>query len=168
MSAAEQLMHMSRRKNQDPVRDYAILRVLLHTALRVNEFVELQLSQYRGKHLVNISHLTAKRRSVLREIRHVGLSDESVQRLATSLIVGSSGQSERFLREELRQRVRSAIEQLPDEFREVLIMRRIEQMSVAEIGAAVGVPPGTVKSRVFRGLEKLQNMLSDVATGDER
>ncbi len=55
MSAAAQLMHMSRRKNQDPVRDYAILRVLLHTALRVNEFVELQLSQYRGKHLVNMS-----------------------------------------------------------------------------------------------------------------
>ena len=27
----------------------------MHTALRVNEFVELQLSQYRGKHLVNIS-----------------------------------------------------------------------------------------------------------------
>ena len=46
---------MSRRKNQDPVRDYAIFRMLLHTALRVNEFVELQLSQYRGKHLVHIS-----------------------------------------------------------------------------------------------------------------
>ena len=37
------------------MRDYAILRVLLHSALRVNEFVSLQLSQYKGKHLVNIS-----------------------------------------------------------------------------------------------------------------
>jgi len=54
LSAAEQLIHTSTKKNQDPVRDYAILRVLLHSALRVNEFVGLQLSQYKGKHLVNI------------------------------------------------------------------------------------------------------------------
>ena len=54
LDTAQKLIHSPRRKDQNPVRDYAALRVLLHSALRVEEFCNLQLSQYRGKHLLNI------------------------------------------------------------------------------------------------------------------
>jgi integrase/recombinase XerD len=54
ISAAEQLVHIQTRANQRPRRNYAILRVLLHTALRVDEFCSLDRNQYKGKHLVNI------------------------------------------------------------------------------------------------------------------
>jgi integrase len=54
ISAAEQLIHIQTRANQRPRRNYAILRVLLHTALRVDEFCSLERNQYKCKHLVNI------------------------------------------------------------------------------------------------------------------
>jgi site-specific recombinase XerD len=53
-AAAEQLVRLSRRADQNPLRDFAILLVLLHTGLRVSELLALDLSQYRDKHLVNI------------------------------------------------------------------------------------------------------------------
>ena len=49
-SSAEQLLHLRRRKNQQPLRDYAIFMVLLHTGLRVSEMLRLDLADYRGKH----------------------------------------------------------------------------------------------------------------------
>jgi site-specific recombinase XerD len=53
-SASEQLMQLSTRRNQLPYRDNAILHLLLTTALRVHEMINLDLDQYRGKHLVNV------------------------------------------------------------------------------------------------------------------
>ena len=53
-SAAEQLIHIHRRRNQTAVRDYAILLILLHTGLRLSELLGLQLDQYQGKHLLNV------------------------------------------------------------------------------------------------------------------
>jgi integrase len=59
------LVHLSRRANQNPQRDYAVLLVLLHTALRVSELLALDLDQYRDKHLVNIRR---KDKKVTREL----------------------------------------------------------------------------------------------------
>lgn len=44
---------------------------------------------------------------------------------------------------------------LPNEFREVLILREMQEMSYREISAVVGVPIGTVMSRLSRGREQL-------------
>jgi integrase/recombinase XerD len=64
-SAAEQLCHINTRADQNPVRDQAILLVLLHTALRVSELLALDLAQYDGKYLVNIRR---KGKAVTREL----------------------------------------------------------------------------------------------------
>jgi integrase/recombinase XerD len=53
-SAAEQLLHLKTAKNQSPLRDYALFLVLLHTGLRVSELLGLDLTQYQGKHFVNV------------------------------------------------------------------------------------------------------------------
>ena len=45
----------------------------------------------------------------------------------------------------------SAIAALPEEFREVLILREMEDMSYREIAAVTGAPIGTVMSRLARG-----------------
>jgi RNA polymerase sigma factor (sigma-70 family) len=55
--------------------------------------------------------------------------------------------------------VRSAIEQLPVDFREVLVLREIEGLSYKEIAAVVRVPIGTVMSRLARGRERLNAVL---------
>jgi len=52
--AAEQLLHLKKGRGQNPLRDFAIFLVLLHTGLRVSELLGLDLDQYQGKHLQNV------------------------------------------------------------------------------------------------------------------
>jgi RNA polymerase sigma-70 factor, ECF subfamily len=59
--------------------------------------------------------------------------------------------------------VNAAIAQLPDEFREAVILGDIEGLPYAEIAGIVGVPLGTVKSRLFRGRRLLAVQLRDYA-----
>ncbi len=56
-----------------------------------------------------------------------------------------------------------AIDSLPDEFRETLVLSDVEQLSYAEIAEVTGVPIGTVKSRLFRARQALQQLLYDYA-----
>ena len=59
-----------------------------------------------------------------------------------------------------RQTVRTAIEQLPPEFREVITLRELEGASYKEIADVAGVPIGTVMSRLARARRQLQMILS--------
>ena len=56
--------------------------------------------------------------------------------------------------------VREAIEALPPEFREVVILREMEGLSYKEIAAVAGVPVGTVMSRLARARARLQERLA--------
>lgn len=56
-------------------------------------------------------------------------------------------------------RVRAALEQLPTDFREVIVLRELEGMSYKEIAAVVQVPLGTVMSRLARARERLLHAL---------
>lgn len=55
--------------------------------------------------------------------------------------------------------LRRAIEQLPMEFREVMILRELEELSYKQIAAIAGVPVGTVMSRLARARKRLQQLL---------
>ncbi len=56
-------------------------------------------------------------------------------------------------------RVRACVHDLPDEFRDAVILRDLEGLSYEEIATALGLPPGTVRSRIHRGRLCLQEML---------
>jgi RNA polymerase sigma factor (sigma-70 family) len=56
-------------------------------------------------------------------------------------------------------RVRSALEQLPADFREVIVLRELEGLSYKEIAAVVQVPIGTVMSRLARARDRLLHLL---------
>jgi RNA polymerase sigma-70 factor (ECF subfamily) len=62
---------------------------------------------------------------------------------------------------QLRERLLSAIEQLPDEQREVFLLREVADLPFREIAAVVGAPENTVKSRMRYALEHLQTALSE-------
>lgn len=62
---------------------------------------------------------------------------------------------------ELSERIASAVEELPNEQREVFLMRQVSHMPFKEIAAVVGVPENTVKSRMRYALERLQQALAD-------
>ena len=56
-----------------------------------------------------------------------------------------------------------AIDELPEEFREALVLSDVEGMSYAEVAQITGVPVGTVKSRLYRARQALQRKLYDYA-----
>jgi RNA polymerase sigma-70 factor (ECF subfamily) len=57
--------------------------------------------------------------------------------------------------------IQNAINSLDDAFREVIVLRDIEDLEYDEIAKITGLPLGTVKSRINRGREKLKNILSN-------
>jgi len=65
----------------------------------------------------------------------------------------------RLLQQTTVAHVREALDQLPVDFREVMVLREIEGMSYKEIGSVVQVPIGTVMSRLARGRERLLALL---------
>lgn len=62
-----------------------------------------------------------------------------------------------------RASLRAAIGRLPDEFREVIVLREIEGLTYAEIAQVTDVPAGTVMSRLARARRRLQEALNPAA-----
>jgi RNA polymerase sigma factor (sigma-70 family) len=60
-------------------------------------------------------------------------------------------------------RVQRAIQELPADFREVIVLRELEGLSYKEIAAVVGIPIGTVMSRLARARERLLAILEPSA-----
>lgn len=60
--------------------------------------------------------------------------------------------------------IQQALDQIPEDFREVVVLRDVQQLTYEEISEITGLPMGTVKSRINRGRTKLQELLADVYT----
>jgi RNA polymerase sigma-70 factor (ECF subfamily) len=61
---------------------------------------------------------------------------------------------------EARETLSDALDHLPPEFREVIVLREIEELSYKEISQVVDVPVGTVMSRLSRARKRLQEALT--------
>jgi RNA polymerase sigma-70 factor (ECF subfamily) len=105
-------------------------------------------------------HLVARKRSVAREQFGIPeLPDESAAVLAERLMNNGSSPSARLIREEMRERVRKALDRLPGRDREVLVLRYLEQLSPAEAAVVLGISEGAVKTRQTRALVRLGELL---------
>lgn len=62
-------------------------------------------------------------------------------------------------REEMREAVRRAVATLPQELREVVVMKELEGLTFQEISDALDVPLSTVKSRLYTALKQLRMRL---------
>ena len=60
-----------------------------------------------------------------------------------------------------RKRVHIALKKLPEFYREVLILRELDELSYREIADVVGVSVGTVMSRLSRGRARMRVLLAD-------
>ena len=65
-----------------------------------------------------------------------------------------------LLRATVRDDLQAALDSLPDIFREVVWLRDVEEFTYAEIAGIVGIPIGTVMSRISRGRRLLFERLS--------
>jgi RNA polymerase sigma-70 factor (ECF subfamily) len=112
-------------------------------------------------------HVQAAKRSVLREEPGLlALPDESLADLAERLATSTTSPSHRLLRKDQHQHFRQALARLPERDREVLVLRHLEALSVAETAAAMGLSEGAVKMRHVRALERLRAMLEDPRGGE--
>ena len=57
--------------------------------------------------------------------------------------------------------VRSKLTRLPGKTREVLILRFTHELSLEEISSLTGMPLGTVKSHLFRGLKRMARFMKE-------
>jgi RNA polymerase sigma-70 factor (ECF subfamily) len=152
-----------------------VQEVLVEAHQKLNDYLRDQplpfypwLRQIAWQRLVKIhQHHHARKRGVTREGPGLlELPDESVGDLAERLAISGTSPSRHAVREELRLRVRGALRQLGERDREVLVLRYLEQMSLAEIAAVLGVNEGAVKSRHARALLRLQALLGDAGEGE--
>src|SRR5947209_2325226 len=87
-------------------------------------------------------------------------------RLDGRLVTSATGPGQRLEREELRRRVQKALQRLPERDREVLVLRNLEQLPVADAAKVLGISPGAVKTRHVRALERLQALLDEGMRGE--
>jgi RNA polymerase sigma-70 factor (ECF subfamily) len=71
------------------------------------------------------------------------------------------------LQSELRAHLEAALRALPDDWRLVVVLSDVHGMSYAEVAATVGVPEGTVKSRLSRARGRLRDILRDTLPRSE-
>jgi len=79
-----------------------------------------------------------------------------IQSLVAMLQARSPGPLDQAVSEELRQFVRASVDALPDFLRQVVILAYYQGLKYREIADIVGIPVGTVKSRLHAALVKLQ------------
>lgn len=95
--------------------------------------------------------------------RQVPASQEEVAQLSEE---GPKGRAESnlidiVLKQELRKQVVEAIQALPRELRQVIIMRFYQELKIKDIAQALGMPEGTIKSRLHRAYLHLSETLGD-------
>jgi RNA polymerase sigma factor (sigma-70 family) len=95
--------------------------------------------------------------------REIAAFDDEIDRADETAIDGWGGSPSDpqalLIREEDTRLVHEALARLPVEFREVLILRELEDMSYRDIAAVADLPIGTVMSRLTRGRRKLAAVL---------
>jgi RNA polymerase sigma-70 factor (ECF subfamily) len=74
---------------------------------------------------------------------------------------GKDGVDRQAIGRELQARIKQAVESLPDEQREIFLLREVADLQFNEIAQIVGCPENTVKSRMRYALEKLREALEE-------
>jgi RNA polymerase sigma-70 factor (ECF subfamily) len=104
------------------------------------------------------------RRGWLRRLRRepVSLDQESAQRVAAMSRAQPGAETPYQLMEqaERQEMVRRALASLAETYRTAVVLREIEGLSYEEMAEVLGVPEGTVKSRLLRGRELLRRKLN--------
>ena len=72
-----------------------------------------------------------------------------------------------LMRQQMEQTVMRAVEALPEELRTAITLREVEGLSYEEIAARMDCPIGTVRSRIFRAREAIEQELAPLLDGED-
>lgn len=144
--------------------------VLLEAHRRLSDYLRqpampflLWLRHIAKDHMIDAHrrHRQAQRRSLDREQPLVPtvLADHSSVELAGQLLDGEPTPASAAIREELSKRLESAIAQLDEDDREVVLMRHAEQLSNQEVAALLGLSEAAASMRYLRAVRRLRTAL---------
>jgi RNA polymerase sigma-70 factor (ECF subfamily) len=85
--------------------------------------------------------------------------DDAVHLEAAVRLKDASTPERELLRQEIERTVTATVERLPEELRQALTLREVEGLSYEEIAEAMNCPIGTVRSRIFRAREAIDEQL---------
>ncbi len=93
--------------------------------------------------------------------------EDAVQMDGASQLRDRATPERELLRQEIEQTVFGAVEDLPDELRTAITLREVDGLSYEEIAEAMNCPIGTVRSRIFRAREAIDERLRPLLSADE-
>ena len=93
--------------------------------------------------------------------------DDAVHLDAAVRLKDSSTPERELLRQEIERTVFETVEALPDELRQAITLREVEGLSYEEISERMECPIGTVRSRIFRAREAIDNRLRPLLADSE-
>jgi RNA polymerase sigma-70 factor (ECF subfamily) len=79
--------------------------------------------------------------------------------VGNSIVEPSKDSYDLYVSKTETEQVRAAIQELPIEFREIILLREYEDLSYQEVASVLGCPVGTVMSRLARARTKLRTLL---------
>jgi RNA polymerase sigma-70 factor, ECF subfamily len=88
--------------------------------------------------------------------------------VANSMIEPSKDSHDLYVSKLEAEQVRAAIQELPVDFREIILLREYEDLSYQEIASVLDCPVGTVMSRLGRARAKLRPLLAATLKGSDR
>ena len=81
-------------------------------------------------------------------------------------IVSFNESTKEIVSEKLKEYLQSALRRLPTQLREIVILYEVEGLSYKELALALGLPPGTVMSRLSRARRRLQQEFAQVRSSE--
>lgn len=116
---------------------------------------------------ITMNHARNRLKKIRSHSHHEGVSiDDPIEDETGQIFYDHPSQEEPIIeqleKKELQAKVQECIGTLDDEFREVLVLRDMQEFSYDEIHAILNIPEGTIKSRLFRAREALKNCLKKV------
>ena len=146
--------------------------VMLEASRRLGDFISdarlpfhLWLRQLAKDRIIDMHrrHRVAKRRSVDREqsLAAPEFADRSSMDLAAQLCDHELTPAAENIRRELERRFLTALEELDDDDRDIVLMRHYEHLGNSEVAAALDISPAAAGMRHLRALRKLRDILGD-------
>src|SRR5690606_6665110 len=93
--------------------------------------------------------------------------EDAIQFDGASRLHESATPERELLRQEIERTVFSAVQDLPEELRTAITLREVDGLSYEEIAEAMECPIGTVRSRIFRAREAIDQKLRPLLSEDE-
>ena len=85
----------------------------------------------------------------------------------TASVSRETGPAQCAEQNELKERIETALSQLSEDHRQVVILHEMHGLTYSECAEALGVPVGTVKSRLFNAFRRLRSSLGGYVLGEE-